>query len=342
MTHRELVEKVKGWQYGLQRDYEQGCQICFRKRLPGLCEVFSRDPGVAKRPAPVRRNDLEFLPSVKAIVVGLDIREYTRRRPELQFFLTLNLHASIAKAISILRRASVVPPDEPRIVVQTGDGAFVVFTFLDRISPFHRDEWKRLARPDASRETEVDIVAGMREIEMEGLPELMRRALSFVFALNAITIGDNIRQGFLYDNGDLEEPTEGVFPTEFRYAMTYDDVIPLVDINGTLACVGSGLISCHRILSTDHGSHFLVQKSLLDLLNPYGGLAAIGAERWRQVLHVATLDEVRVKSGRFRYGDVFGFHGDGLLLRARGRTRTMPMSYPIGSHNVTSLDTTNE
>jgi hypothetical protein len=318
---------------------------------------------------------LGVLPRVRAIVVGLDIREYSRRTPEQQMFLTMNLHVCIEKAVELLRQFNL-PEAEPRIRIQTGDGAYVVFTFVDA---WDEDDWRAFEvepgadlnqspagqaadpspkqgdrRPKISFGAEFenssedgspspsqalkDFMEKRRMAEGRYLPVVAEQAMSFVFALNAIMNGDNARQGFAVDPPGAEVRPGGLaaFPTECRFALSYEEVL-LLETNGVLNCVGNGMVTCARILATDHGSHLLMDYELLRALERHGGLRVLCGGKWNHRLHSAVLDEVKVKSGTFRYADIFGFYDDTPLLSTPGLFREKPRQYHIGSHNVLSI-----
>jgi hypothetical protein len=285
----------------------------------------------------------------------LDIREYSRRSAEAQFFLTLNLHSSIYLAQQLLQKAGLTAPYEPRIVVQTGDGAYVVFTFLSAYDPFVANTiWQERFESDSisiiREETKDDrhrieeackskLAANKLGSERLLLSRVASDAFAFVFALNAILAADGERKKFVVDEAGSEKCNEAmpVFPIECRFALSYDDVLLLMDINDSLNCVGSGMVTCTRILATDKGAHLLVDQKLLEDLEPHGGLTAIGDGVWGQRLHRALMGEVQVKTTRFRYADVFGFYNDGPLLQALGKRPDEPKTYHIGSHDIGSL-----
>ena len=100
----------------------------------------------------------------------------------------------------------------------------------------------------------------------------------------------------------------------------------------------AAMVTCARILSADHGNHFLMDYALLKDLERHGGLGNLCGGQWGQRLHTALLDEVKVKSGKFRFADIFGFYHDGLLLHALRHLHQKPRTYHIGSHNVASID----
>lgn len=332
-----LIKEVGGWQKPLLREYQQGYELHFKEEQCGLWSAHSQVPrhefyqGLA-----FRRSEFRILPRVKAVIVGLDIREYSKRPPEVQLFLTLNLHSSIRLTRQELQRSGLISPDEPRIVVQTGDGAYVVFTFLDACDPFELNEKWKGAEDERAKER---LARNKRANEAAHISTAASDAMSFVFALNAILAVDAEQRRFELDldSRRLGGDQAPAFPIECRYALSYDDVLLLVDINGSLNCVGSGMVTCSRILASDKGAHLLVDEKLLRDLEPSGGLMGLGGGLWGQELHTALMDETQVKKTSLRYADVFGFYHDAPLLEAFGRSPDQRRAYHIGSHNVGSL-----
>ncbi len=155
MDRDDLRRLIRTWQKPLMGAYERGYSVRFMRRAPGLYSAHVLSPPGQPGASPTALEDHGILPRVQAIVVGLDIREYSRRGPDQQFFLTLWLYSAIDKALRLLREAAFLPPEEPPIIVQTGDGAYLVFTFLEAWNPFDRcrEATERLAleqRADAA------------------------------------------------------------------------------------------------------------------------------------------------------------------------------------------------
>jgi len=189
--------------------------------------------------------------------------------------------------------------------------------------------------------------------EMENAPEVAGWAVSFVFTLNAILHNDNTNQIFT-DDSELSSGRHPTFPIECRYAMSYDDVLLLEDLTRThlashqedreedilnnLNCIGNAMVTCSRILSTDHGNHFLVDNNLLQMIASCGGLEKLCGGQWGQRLHLTLMNDVKVKSGVFRYADAFGYYHDRLLMDAIRKIHQRCETYHIGSHNIGSLD----
>ncbi len=333
VTSDELRKRVVDWQTPVMEAYARGHEIRFRESLSrhatGVWRACSRIPRGTTEEDIKDRQGLGILPCVRSIIVGTDIQEYSRRRPQQQLFMTLCLYACVKRAVDLLRDAGILSREEPRVTVQTGDGAYAVFTFLDAFNVF--------CRPDPGP-GERDYAAKKRQAEARYLPHVAEQAFSFIFALNALLHSENVRQGFVDEPRDRRPSEAPVFPLSVRYAMSFEDVLLMLDVNGSLNCVGSGMITCNRILSADHGNHFLVQDALLRELQRYGGLDAVGDRQWGQRLHHSLLPETRVKSSHVRYADVFGFHDDRPLLRAQGRPHAERAVLSIGSHDVGSLE----
>jgi hypothetical protein len=343
----DLKSAVDKWQRSVMGAYVGGRRLTFlENRVDGGSESVwsarSAIPAVRLSENDSDERSLGILPCVKAITVGLDIREYSRRMPEQQLFLTMCLFAAINRGIELLRRAGMIEPDEPRVTAQTGDGALIVFTSVDAFNPVRRME-ELLCGPGDGKPSFNEGAGGAayaqekRKVELERLPRLAEQAFSFVFAVNSLIENENRRQGF------VEQPIGGhastaVFPVAVRYAMSYDNVLLMLDVNEVLNCVGRGMVTCARILATDHGNHFLIEDSLLRALAPLSGVNGIGGGVWGQRLHSAVLQEARVKTNVVRYADVFGFYSDGPLLMAQGRHRAPRRQYHIGSHDVGAID----
>jgi hypothetical protein len=360
MFPKELTE----WQQELLAEFEKQNFIHFDKLNGEATLVYAQAHDGQGSRMPHTAHFHGLLPCVKSIVVGVDIREYSRRSAEQQLFLTLALNARIRLAIELLRSISLLPYDEPRIIAHTGDGAHVVFTFLDAVElplgvagkPGH-DEFKEYVTtksdvppgslPPHTREklerTRSHAVVALDDLmrdqhvrESQILYKVASRAISFVLTLNAILHEDGRRGRF--QHYDMN-PRDGypTFPLECRYAMSYDNVLFLQDVNKMEYAVGSALVTCARILSTDKGSHLLVDFELIKDLEKHGGLNQLCDRQWKQDFHSALLDTIKVKSGTFRFADVFGFYQDTLLQHAMRHPHTAPFTYHIGSHNVSSI-----
>jgi hypothetical protein len=278
------------------------------------------------------RRQLGQLPRVRSLIVGLDVRGYSNRPDEEQVFLALALHVAMTRAEDLLRMGGMLPAQEPLITLERGDGGFLVFSFLEALTSDDVFGSENPRETDDARESRLG----------NHLPTVVSYAFGFIFALNALVQQANQRRGFR-SGGSLtapREPTDAMraLPIEVRYAISYGDVLPLIDTHRSLNGAGGGIVTCARILATDHGGHLMVQQSLLDALLPSGGLDAICGGKWGHKLHRAELPQTNVKSNTVAYSDIFGFHHDQPLLEALGRTALPPTRYHIGSHDVGVLD----
>lgn len=309
-----------------------------------------------------------ILPRIKTIVVGMDIREYSRRNHEQHLFLTTHLYASIRRAVSILQETDLLPADEPFMAQQTGDGAYVMFSFLDSHVPLDdKDNYLSAAEQENIKngqstgldaikayvlETDPDKKDELRKNAAQACRRLVNKqkekhrgqvyevagwAFSFIFALNAVLAEDNARQRFK-DDSQRSRDSFPTFPIECRYAVSFDDVYLLAnDLYEEPNCVGNAIVTCARIVSNDHGNHLLVDHNLMRELEPHGGINGLRGGIWKQKLHHSLLSEVKIKSGSFRYADVFGFYNDDPLMQSKRRTNTAGKQIHIGSHDVNTL-----
>lgn len=349
MYTRTLIGRLSEWQKRVMDDYSSGCIIrlgeerdstgtnryCMHSHYPSPAGGLELSPNTRKR-------GLGQMPRVRAIVVGIDVRGYSNRADEEQVFLTLALHAAATRALELLRGVGIVPQDEPRIVLERGDGAFLVFSFLDVMDP--EDLFAVPAdRPQGQQGEDNAREKKARQRLSSYLPVVASHAFSFVFALNALVEQANRRRGFRSGEDSPTAPHAPdahprALPIEVRYAVSYDDILLLKDVNNCLNGAGRGLVTCARILSSDHGGHLLVQESLLDALMLWGGLDGLCDGAWDHSLHRAQLPQTKVKSNAISYSDVFGFHYDRPLLAALGRQDLAPTRYHVGSHDVGVLD----
>lgn len=347
------------WQKKLEEYYNSGCRIILARceqqnsvtmlwsdSLP-LGGVEDNEPPEPQRLGRFQKA-IGALACIRAVVVGLDLREYSRREPADQLFLAVRLGASIKKAKQVLQDGGILPPQEPRIVEGTGDGALVFFTSLDH--------YQKEGLPDATqcscclgqKEKEGDPACTewnrrKREMEAARFPEVVDQAMAFVFAVNAIISNDNARNACWTSgpgSGNRREAATALpaYPVECRFALSVGDVLLRTDEAGALKCSGGALITCSRILSSDRGSHLLIHEDLLRQLESHGGLASLCQGQWGHRLHCALLPKSVVKSDVYRFADAFGFHHDGPLLRALGCSYQEPREYHIGSHHSGSLD----
>ena len=310
-------EPIIGVHGPLYDEYMDGYIIQFDKKGDGFCSI---DPAAGFRKHGIQRCDPVAVTRRKALVVGLDIREYSKRKLEEQLLLTLQLQFGIWRTKELLWRSAILSRGMPDVAIQTGDGAYLVFGLPSTI-------------PDGVRDSSRDGVA------RHYLPEFAFQAFSFIFALNVILTDDSARSAFRQKDTEMAAHADEMpaYPSEYRFAISYGDVFYINDFNKVRNCVGSAVIACARILSTDHGSHFLIQEELLRALEPHGGLAEIGHGIWEHRLHAAGMPDIGVKSGRFRYTDAVGFYTNAPLLKALGNSGARARNYHIGSHNVGSL-----
>ena len=330
INNKTLLNHVKNRQKAILSDYNKGYTIRF-KDGPSVRSMY---PGTDNAYRILESENDPFC-SAKAIVVGIDLREYSRRVAAKQLFLTLTLHANIDRAISTLRDVGLLPQYEPRIIIQTGDGAYVVF--------FSPDEVERIVRPtDRSKQTRSESQASYSTATVSKsavtFQTVATYAFSFLFTVNTLMEHDNVRNGFVDETpgkGDVDDFP--VFPAYPRFAVSYDEVLLLADINSSLNCVGNGMVTCSRILSTDKGNHLLVHDKLIKELLLTGGLEKLGNRAWEQVLHEATLHDIKVKTGTFRFADVFGHYSDHPILHALGWQNQPATRYQIGSHDLSAL-----
>jgi hypothetical protein len=350
---QEVIEKVGAWQKGLVDDDHDGLLVRFKDLKGGIRVAYSFHRSHVNASG-IKGRCHGVIPSMKAIIVGLDIREYSKRKPEEQLLLTMKLHITVEKTLAVLRKASLIRYEEPLIKIQTGDGAFIVFSLLDAFDP--STELKNVVNKtkgkiehvnltnDFWRKAEVDvtdIIWNGRKKESDWLPRAASDAFSFIFALNTILGDTNALQGSVASLPGSDDYDKSfavkAFPVECRFAVSYEDVLLLLDFNGQLNCVGSGMVNCARILSTDSGNHLLVDNDLIKGMERHGGLTSLAGGLWGHRLHCTVLDEMKVKSGQFRYADVFGFYNDRPLLQAFGRQHQEPLTHHIGSHNLLSI-----
>jgi hypothetical protein len=352
MNNADAVEKMSEWQKAVYGEYRSGNHVHYDKPDGETTLVYTQLFDELGKPIPGTVQFHGLLPCVKSIVVGIDIREYSRRDAEQQLFLTVTLFARIRQVIGLLRFVGLCEIDQPPIVVSTGDGAHVVFTFP--IPEIKMDEYNRKFEAYIHSKTDLHInqwvkrrAALRAKMAIEELAETRKdsddasvfavasSAFSFVLALNAVLVEDGERR--LFHQSPESKDGFNAFPMECRYVMSYENVLLMKDVNNMLNACGSALITCARILSTDKGSHFLVDYELVKDLERHGGLNHLCKRQWNQDFHTALMDSVNVKSGTFRFQDVFGFYDDALLMQAMRQTQTKPKRFHIGSHNVMSI-----
>ena len=256
---------------------------------------------------------------------------------------------------------------------QTGDGAYVMFSFLDsHVALDEKDNYLPTEQKETQNsennivqesigldaviayvlESEPDKKDALRKNAAQACRRLVNKqnekhrgqvyevagwAFSFIFALNAVLAEDNARQRFK-DDSQRSRDSFPTFPIECRYAVSFDDVYLLAnDLYEEPNCVGNAIVTCARIVSNDHGNHLLVDHNLMRELEPHGGINGLRGGIWKQKLHHSLLSEVKIKSGSFRYADVFGFYNDDPLMQSKRRTNTAGKQIHIGSHDVNTL-----
>jgi len=99
MNNSAFVSLISKWQDALQEAYRGARVIRFRKLSKRVCLACSALQLGRWPTSTVSQITHGVLPLRKAIVVGIDIREYSRRKPEQLLFLTMTLFASIQKVI---------------------------------------------------------------------------------------------------------------------------------------------------------------------------------------------------------------------------------------------------
>lgn len=325
MNLYSLKQKIQKWQHNLMEDYAAGNHIRFNADKRGQKD----ETEILKFRSLYPHNDIQKrsfdeIPIIKGVAVGIDIREYSKRVDMDQFVISTTLYANIRRAILILKNGGLPEIDEKILMIPTGDGAYVIFPDLDAVDT-ERNSGKENTMPSDSR-----------------LKRLIETALSFIFILNIIITEDNYRKVFQKDSKNEKKNGEiDIFPLYTRYALNMGKLLFLLDSNGNLNCAGNALISCSRILSVDHGNHFLIETELLHRINElFSGIQNIGFNMlgtWSQLLHFSEIPEHKVKSGNFRFADVFGYYYDTPLLKILNKHSLEPTRYNIGSHDVWQL-----
>lgn len=354
---QDITVDLTRWQKAFEEHYEAGRSILVERltEFPAVTILHRQVSGLAGASATGDAKEgryglfqapIGMLTRIKAVVVGLDLREYSARESEEQLLLTVRLQASIGKAIEILKQGGIIEPDEPRIIEHTGDGALVVFTSVDDYRQGldqEHDEWRRwLEAPSAENGKKEEAAKAWskvkRRTETSCFPQVVDQAMAFVFCLNAIIGSDNTRNAFALGPGAAQNSYVPAYPVECRFAVSYDDILLRTEKGGNLKCSGGGLVTCQRILSSDHGTHLLLHAELLRQLEGHGGISSVCRGQWGHRLHHALLPQSVLKNRAYRFVDVFGFHHDGPLLRALGRDYEEAREYHIGSHNIASID----
>lgn len=275
------------------------------------------------------------LPLIDGIVVGIDVREWTKRGVAGQVIVAAILNACAVQTVEMFREHGLFDKYDPLLLVPTGDGMYVVFV-IDASIGQQLQIWKDHGKKSETGPNEEE------RIEVAKV-ETTAKALSFILTLNTLLAQHNARRTF--DDSQLpteEKGTMGITPIYPRFSIVSDKILPCVDINDNLNAIGPGMVTCSRILGTDKGNHFLVHDKLLHECDRAGGIAAVagrvGLGDWKANLHFSEIPEIPVKSGKFRYADVFGHYSDAPLLRMQGMSSVRPKQYHIGSHDVLRLE----
>ena len=83
----------------------------------------------------------------------------------------------------------------------------------------------------------------------------------------------------------------------------------------------------------------MIDRDLMRYIQILGGFAEIGKDSnvtdWQALLQIADLPERKIKTGAFRYVDVFGHYSDRPLQAILGRKSSS--IYAIGSHDSGSI-----
>lgn len=278
-----------------------------------------------------------------AVVVGIDIREWSRRDFAIQSLMTVNLHKNIKTTLDHLRKSGLINFHDPMSIQYTGDGAILIFGGELSENPGARsiDCKKEPKYTCLDSDPNLDLnVCMIKPASFDSDLQSIFGALSFVFSFNALSQWDNIGQKYIHASGATREHSYA--PLYLRYAISTGNVFPVLDAFDQLQFVGAPLVTCSRILSTDHGNHFLVDARLLHEMNKYGGISKIGTGHpstcWDQELIISEFPEKQVKTGYFRYADIFGHHSDKPLLQSLGKTTITPGRFQIGSHDTRVVD----
>ena len=322
--------------------------------------------GVGFRQTPaIIRKEIK-LPVEWGVVVGLDIREWTKRSAPGQLVVAAIMNGQILQTRDLLRAHGLFSHDDPLLIVPTGDGAYIVFDAggeVETLEPAEnqvkaareKEKAERKAGTEApsdevkreKQEATAALVKASAEAEKAAWKRVtaIGKALCFVLTLNAFFSEQNSR-GVSSAWSSRKSQDMPVLPIYPRFALTIDRMLLCIDKtngNDRLNAIGPAMVTCGRLLSSDHGNHFLVHDRLLHECAPYGGLARVASRLggmgsdWDAHFHYTELPETKIKSGQFRYADVFGHYGDAPLLRLHGRESASPLEYHIGSHDVLRL-----
>ncbi len=228
------------------------------------------------------------LPLRWGVVVALDIREWTKRTLAGQLAVGAVMNNRAMQSLKMLQDHGLLSAEEPLFMAPTGDGSYIVFDAGEDVDV---DEKKSSAPPSS------DKLAATRL-------EAIKKGLLFVLTLNTLFAEQNARRpsSACFGKNNEEIPFLPIYP---RFAITLDRMILCLDMKGSLNAIGNAMYNCGRILSSDHGNHFLVNGKLLHECDRYGGLGQVashaGPGDWQARFHIAELPETKIKSGMFRY-----------------------------------------
>lgn len=305
---------------------------------------------------------------VPAIVAGIDIREYTHGSDsDQQYIMSTITYQAIDEAVSALVRLGYSREETPVIIQHTGDGALVVFDCwecmqgqsapkqlppkgcplkecplmecpLMECSPKECSpkECPLKGRQETDEKDKSRYLCGRTEKGGGFEPKhydcigLIDVAFAFLFTLNVI-LWNRARE--YTEAGKLKHRLRQ------RFAMSLGSIHLVPERDDGLGCVGPALVNCARILSLDHGGHFLLQQEILDFVERRpGGLDDVCGGQWKHELYVDELPSRTIKYGEFRCANIFGKHSDRPLLRALHRFQVEDRKFRIGAHGSSAMD----
>lgn len=238
-------------------------------------------------------------------IIGIDVVGYSRRSIDGQLLVTTWLFSIIESAIRNLRSIGWIPPNQPSVLIPTGDGALMVI-----------DDTAHLG---AAAAILYHVQMSLEDINRNH----MARGVSRTFN---------------------ETQPYPVIPIQCRFVLAKGLTVPITGPNGADNAVGPGLVTCARILAASKGSHYLVHAEVMDDFNALCGIDGVQSRGdpwdWSQSLHCALLPEKSVKSARLSFYNVFGkFAPMALLMKLGVRKKKggrAPL-YNLGSHDVSTI-----
>jgi hypothetical protein len=328
---------------GIKSKYYENCTISM-----AVCNIYHDLVVKTKFPGKNYGAELHRISGKEAVVLGIDIKEWTRRDWAIQTIISANLYELISRVSRILKEDGILGENDPIHIAHTGDGAMVVFVEHDNSHErgMTRCKWENNNMKNCCLTPEWDpqncyFDPRIHDVDRSISKNIILKALSFLFSLNAIIQQDNFSEKFKVERKGGNQRYQ-YLPLYLRYALSMGRVFPVINTYNDLECIGNPMVTSNRILSTDHGNHFLVDRKLLNEMNKYGGIQSIGSEteqfNWNQSLMISELPEKQIKNDVFRYVDIVGFHEDGPLLRALKKGNLQPKKYQIGSHDVRAID----